>query len=58
MESRVNFSGKGGHPNIQTSTEPGIEPGTSGLGGTDLATALTPASAIAAETLRSKDNDT
>ena len=36
MESWVNFSGKEGHPNIQPSTRPGIEPGTSGLGGRDL----------------------
>ena len=34
MESRVNFSGKEGHLNIQPSTRPGrIEPGTSELGG-------------------------
>ena len=32
----MNFSGKEGHPNIQPSTRPGIEPGTSGLGGRDL----------------------
>ena len=32
----MNFSGKGGHPNIQPSTRPGIEPGTLGLGGRDL----------------------
>ena len=31
----MNFSGKG-HSNIQPSTRPGIEPGTSGLGGRDL----------------------
>ena len=36
MESWVNFSGKEGHPNIQPSTRPEIEPGTSGLGGRDL----------------------
>ena len=36
MESCVNFSEKEGHPNIQPSTRPGIEPGTSGLGGRDL----------------------
>ena len=36
MESWVNFSGKEGHSNIQPSTRPGIEPGTSGLGGRDL----------------------
>ena len=29
-------SGKEGHPNIQPSNRPGIEPGTSGLGGRDL----------------------
>ena len=32
----MNFSGKEGHPNIQPSTRPRIEPGTSGLGGRDL----------------------
>ena len=32
----MNFSGKEGHPNVQPSTRPGIEPGTSGLGGRDL----------------------
>ena len=32
----MNFSGKEGHPNIQPSTRPGIELGTSGLGGRDL----------------------
>ena len=32
----MSFSGKEGHPNIQPSTRPGIEPGTSGLGGRDL----------------------
>ena len=32
----MNFSGKEGQPNIQPSTRPGIEPGTSGLGGRDL----------------------
>ena len=32
----MNFSGKEGHPNIQPSTRPGIEPGTTGLGGRDL----------------------
>ena len=32
----MNFSGKGGHPSIRPSTRPGIEPGTSGLGGRDL----------------------
>ena len=36
MESCVNFIGKEGHPNIQPSTRPGIEPGTSGLGGRNL----------------------
>ena len=36
MESWVNFSGKEGHPNIQPSIRPGIELGTSGLGGRDL----------------------
>ena len=45
MESWVNFSGKEGHPNIQTSTRPGIKPGTSGLGGKDLITAPTPTAA-------------
>ena len=38
----MNFCGKEGHPNIQPSTRPGIEPGTSGLGGRDLTTAPTP----------------
>ena len=42
MESRVNFSAKEGHPNIQPSTRPGIELGTSGLGGRDLNTVPTP----------------
>ena len=42
VESWVNFRGKDGHPNIQTSTRPGIEPETSGLGGRDLITAPTP----------------
>ena len=32
----MNFSGKEGHPIIQPLTRPGIEPGTSGLGGRDL----------------------
>ena len=32
----MNFSGKEGHPNIQPSTRPEIELGTSGLGGRDL----------------------
>ena len=41
MESRVNFSGKEGQPNIQRSTRPGVEPGISGLGGRDLTTAPT-----------------
>ena len=36
IESCVNFIGKEGHPNIQPSTRPGIEPGTSGLGGRNL----------------------
>ena len=36
MEGWVNFSGKEGHPNIQPSTRPGIEPGTSRLEGRDL----------------------
>ena len=31
----MNFSGKEGHPNIQPSTRPGIEPGTLGLGDRD-----------------------
>ena len=30
------YGGKEGHTNIQPSTRPGIEPGTSGLGGRDL----------------------
>ena len=34
--SELNFSGKEGRLNIQPSTRPGIEPGTSGLGGRDL----------------------
>ena len=42
MESWVNFSGKEGHSNIQLSTRPGIESGTSELGGRDLTTAPTP----------------
>ena len=29
----MNFSGKEGHQNIPPSTRPGIEPGTSGVGG-------------------------
>ena len=32
----MDFSGKEGHPNIQPSTTPGIEPGTSRLEGRDL----------------------
>ena len=32
----MNFSRKEGHPNIQPSTRPGIETGTSGLGGRDV----------------------
>ena len=36
MESWVNTSRKEGHQNIQPSTRPGIEPGTTGLGGRDL----------------------
>ena len=32
----MNFSGKEGRPNIRPLTRPGIEPGTSGLGGRDL----------------------
>ena len=32
----MNFSGKEGHPNIQPSTRPGTELGTSGLGSRDL----------------------
>ena len=36
MESRVNFSRVEGHPIIQPLTRPGIELGTSGLGGRDL----------------------
>ena len=36
MESWVNFSGKEGRPNTQPSTRPGMETGTSGLGGRDL----------------------
>ena len=36
------FSGKEGHPNIQSSTRPGVEPGTSGLGDRDLTTVPTP----------------
>ena len=34
--SWVNFSGKEGHPNVKPSTRPGIELGTSGLGGRNL----------------------
>ena len=44
IESWVNFSGKGGHTDIQPSTRPGIGPGTFGLGGKDLTTAPTPLS--------------
>ena len=36
IESGVNLRGKGGHPNIQPSTRPGIVPGTSRLGVRDL----------------------
>ena len=32
----MKFSEKEGHPNIQPSTRPGMELGTSGLGGRDL----------------------
>ena len=35
-------SGKEGYPNIQSSTMMGIEPGTSGFGGIDLATTPDP----------------
>ena len=38
----MNFSGKEGHPNIQPSTRPRVEPGTSGFGGRDLTTGPTP----------------
>ena len=38
----MNFSGKDSHPNIQPSARPGIERGTSGLGGRDFTTAPTP----------------
>ena len=38
----MNFSGKEGHSNNQPSIRPGIDPGTSGLGGRDLTTAPTP----------------
>ena len=42
----MNFSGKEGHPNIQPSTRPGIEPGTSGLGGRDLNHCANPSAII------------
>ena len=42
----MNFSRKGGLPNIRPSTRPGIEPGTSGLGGTDLYHSANPSADI------------
>ena len=35
LSADLDFSGKEGQPNIEPSTRPGIEPGTSGLGGRD-----------------------
>ena len=42
MESWVNYNGEEGHPNIWPSTRPGIEPGTSRLGGRDLSHCASP----------------